>query len=123
MCIRDSKSSWENDASAEWQRYGMPILVGDETSDAAQLKATSPVNIAERIRQPLLMAYGGSDRRVPIRHGESFRDAVMPHNPDVEWIDYPEEGHGWALVKNRVDFWTRVESFLEKNIGKGAPSR
>lgn len=117
------KSSWENDASAEWQRYGMPILVGDETSDAAQLKATSPVNIAERIRQPLLMAYGGSDRRVPIRHGESFRDAVMPHNPDVEWIDYPEEGHGWALVKNRVDFWTRVESFLEKNIGKGAPSR
>ena len=111
-------SSWENDASAEWQRYGMPILVGDEVKDAAQLKATSPVNIAERITQPLLMAYGGSDRRVPIRHGISFRDAVKSHNPNVEWIEYSEEGHGWALVKNRVDFWTRVDSFLEKNIGK-----
>lgn len=28
------------------------------------------------------------------------------------------EGHGWALVPNRIDFWTRVEKFLERNIGK-----
>lgn len=107
-----------SDTSEEQQRYGMPILIGDQVKDAAQLRATSPLKNAVRIKQPLLLAYGGSDRRVPIVHGTKFRDAVKATNPNVEWIEYPEEGHGWALVKNRVDFWTRVEKFLDRNIGK-----
>jgi dipeptidyl aminopeptidase/acylaminoacyl peptidase len=113
------RSNWSNDASEEWQKYGMPMLVGDPVKDAEQIKNTSPVNVAAKIRQPLLMAYGGSDHRVPIEHGKSFRDAVRAHNDKVEWIEYPDEGHGWALVKNRVDFWTRVEKFLDANIGGG----
>jgi dienelactone hydrolase len=111
------KSSWSNDLSAQWQRFGMPVMVGDPVNDAAQIKATSPVTVADRITQPLLMAYGRADRRVPIEHGISFRDAVSAHNKKVEWIEYLEEGHGWALVKNRVDFWTHVEKFLDRNIG------
>jgi len=38
----------------------------------------------------------------------------------LEWIEYQEEGHGWSLPKNRIDFWRRVENFLDKHIGKGA---
>lgn len=107
-----------SDSSDEWKRYGMPTLIGDREKDAVQLKATSPLENAAHIKQPLLLAYGGSDRRVPIVHGIKFRDAVKATNPDVEWIEYPEEGHGWALVKTRVDFWTQVEKFLDRNIGK-----
>ena len=33
-------------------------------------------------------------------------------------VVYEEEGHGWYLPKNRIDFWSRVEQFLDKNIGK-----
>lgn len=110
--------SWKNDMSAEWRHFGMPVMVGDPIKDAEMIKANSPVNIPSRITQPLLMAYGGSDRRVPIEHGEKFRDAVKPFNKNVEWIEYPEEGHGWALLKNNVDFWTHVEKFLDANIGK-----
>ncbi len=112
------EESWSNDASADWQHFGMPIVIGDPVKDAAQIKATSPVTVANRITQPLLMAYGRADRRVPIEHGIIFRDAVSANNKNVEWIEYPEEGHGWALVKNRVDFWTHVEKFLDKNIGE-----
>jgi len=108
--------SWLSDMSEESQKYSMPVLVGDPVKDAKQLKETSPINIADQIKQPLLMAYGGSDRRVPIKHGESFRDAVTKTNKQVEWIQYVDEGHGWHLVKNRVDFWSRVEKFLEKNL-------
>lgn len=112
------ESSWGHDATTDIQQNWMPVTMGDPVKDAAQLKATSPVNISERIKQPLLMMYGASDYRVPIKHGRLFRDAVKPHNPNVEWIEYPEEGHGLLLVKNRVDFWTRAEAFLEKHIGK-----
>ncbi len=107
-----------SDLSAPWRNYGMPELVGDLVKDAAQLKATSPLEQAARIKRPLLLAYGGADRRVPLHHGEKFYKAVKQTNPDVEWVMYLEEGHGWALPKNQVDFWGRVEKFLDRHIGK-----
>lgn len=105
------------DTSDAQRRYGMPVLIGDRDRDAAQFRQTSPLTQAARIRQPLLLAYGGADRRVPIEHGISFRNAVQKTNSQVEWVEYTEEGHGWALLKNRVDFWGRVEKFLDRNIG------
>ncbi|AMO25178.1 hypothetical protein UC35_01070 [Ramlibacter tataouinensis] len=106
-----------SDFSEVYKTYGMPVLVGDPKEDTAQLEATSPIKQAAKIRKPLLLAHGGTDRRVPITHGIQFRDAVQKTNPDVEWIEYTDEGHGWALIKNRVDFWTRVEKFLARHIG------
>lgn len=108
---------FSSDLPPMWKKYGMPDLIGDPVKDAEQFKATSPLQQAARITQPLLLAYGGADLRVPIIHGTRFRDAVKATNQQVEWIEYEEEGHGWALPKNRIDFWTRVEKFLDKNIG------
>jgi dipeptidyl aminopeptidase/acylaminoacyl peptidase len=116
----DGHWSFLSDLSDQWKQYGMPDLVGDQVKDAAQLKATSPIQQAARIKAPLLLAYGGNDRRVPLYHGRKFLDAVKPHNPQVEWIEYQDEGHGWRLARNRIDFWSRVEKFLDKNIGSGA---
>ena len=113
--------SWRyaSDVPEEYKRYGMPELIGDPVKDAEQLKATSPLLQAARIRQPLLLAYGTADERVPMIHGTKFRDAVRAVNKDVEWIEYDDEGHGWSLPQNRIDFWTRVERFLDRNIGAG----
>lgn len=35
----------------------------------------------------------------------------------VEYVLYPDEGHGFARPPNRVDFNGRVELFLEKHLG------
>ena len=107
--------SW-SDSSEIWRTYGMPALIGDRQADAAQLAATSPLKQADRITQPLLMAYGGIDRRVPIEHGIQLRKALEKNNRNVEWIDYPGEGHGWMLPANDIDFWTHVEKFLDRNL-------
>ena len=115
------QDSWGtvNDATFEWRTYGMPKLVGDPVKDALQLKATSPLQQAARIKKPLLLAYGGADRRVPPIHGEKFYNAVKQGNSNVEWVLYQSEGHGWTLPETRIDFWTRVEKFLDRNIGTG----
>ena len=115
--LYDGHWNFASDMPDGWKQYGMPSLVGDQVKDAEQLKATSPLLRAAEIKQPLLLAYGGADRRVPLPHGTKFYDAVKQGNPNVEWIEYEEEGHGWALPKNRIDFWGRVEKFLDKNIG------
>jgi len=105
------------DADSPWVRYGMPRMIGDPSKDAAQLTATSPLKQAARIKQPVLMAYGEEDMRVPLPHGTKMRDALIAGgNKNVEWIQYAGEGHGWNLEKNNVDFWTRVERFLDKNL-------
>ncbi|MFL6657278.1 MAG: alpha/beta hydrolase family protein [Massilia sp.] len=114
----DTKWRFDSDLSEHWKTYGMPELVGDRVKDAAQLQATSPLAQAARFKQPLLLAYGGADRRVPAVHGEKFYKAVKASNPNVEWVMYPDEGHGWRLEKTRADFWTRVEKFLDKHIGQ-----
>jgi dipeptidyl aminopeptidase/acylaminoacyl peptidase len=110
----------KSDASEGYLRFGMPIMVGDRVKDAAQLKATSPIQQAARIHQPLLLAYGSEDKRVPIFHGKKFYSAVKRTNEHVEWVSYSGEGHGWSLPENRIDFWGRVEKFLDRNIGTGA---
>ena len=105
------------DPDSPWMRYGMPRMIGDPDKDAAQLAATSPLKQAARIKQPVLMAYGEEDYRVPLPHGVKMRDAlVSTGNKNVEWIQYAGEGHGWNLEKNQVDFWNRVERFLDKNL-------
>jgi dipeptidyl aminopeptidase/acylaminoacyl peptidase len=107
-----------SDTSDAAKQYGMPLLIGDPVTDAAQLKATSPTNVVARIHAPILMAYGGKDRRVPIEHGELFRDALKKQpGAKVEWVVYGKEGHGWRAVDTRIDFWNRVARFLDANIG------
>ncbi|MFG6485338.1 alpha/beta hydrolase family protein [Roseateles sp. BYS78W] len=91
-------------------------LIGDPERDAEQFKHTSPVVRAAEIKQPVLMGYGGLDQRVPLINGEKMRDALRSHNPNVEWVVYPDEGHGWQIEKNNLDFWGRVERFLAANL-------
>lgn len=110
-----------SDLSEDSKRHGWRTMLGDPVADKERFTATSPIAQAARIKRPLLLAYGGVDRRVPLDHGTRFRDAVSPHNKDVEWVVYGEEGHGWGDPKNTRDFWSRVEKFLARHLGASAP--
>lgn len=107
---------WTDFADSSWLDVGLPDLVGHPKRDAEQFARTSPVKLAGRIRQPVLLAYGGSDRRVPVINGERMRDALKGHNKQVEWVLYPDEGHGWRRMDNTLDFWGRVEKFLQQHL-------
>lgn len=110
--------SFDSDLNAGYKKYGAPVLIGDPVKDADQFNATSPIKQAARIKQPLLLGYGGLDVRVPLYHGRMFHDAVKAHNPNVEMHIYNDEAHSWVLPKTKVDFWSRAEKFLDQHIGK-----
>ncbi|MGV7210556.1 alpha/beta hydrolase family protein [Oxalobacteraceae bacterium A2-2] len=110
-----------SDAPEEYLNYGARTLIGDPERDAAQFRRTSPLLRAAEIRQPLLMAHGAEDRRVPLEHATRLRDAVKAANPAVTAIIYNNEGHGWRHDDNNIDFWTRVEAFLDRNLKPTAP--
>ena len=112
-------TAWFSDATAD-TRMTWSYVAGDPQKDAEQIRATSPLRQASRITQPVLLAYGGADRRVPITHGRRFLRQLEITNKDVEWVEYGEEGHGWRVVQNRIDFWQRVEALLSRTIGPGS---
>lgn len=115
-----SSISW-SDVSDEWKNYGMKRLVADPDKEAEQIRKTSPLARAGEIRMPLLMAYGAEDRRVPLKHGTDMK-AALRTDPPLEWVVYPDEGHGWFNLKTHEDFWGRVDRFLARHIGPAAPA-
>ena len=110
------EQSWRSDMSRETSQYTLPTLIGDLVKDTAMLKAATPVERAGEIKVPILMAFGDKDRRVPIEHGKQMRAAMQAAGQKPEYLVYADEGHGWLKVENRIDFWTHVEKFLDKNL-------
>lgn len=111
---------WWSDASDEYKRYGMPMMIGDQKADASLLAAASPLRRVAEIKVPVLLAHGGRDRRVPIEHSREFRDAAERAGVKVEWVEYADEGHGLYSPANRADYWKRVEAFLARHLGAPA---
>lgn len=109
-------SSWQSDTSDEAARYDLPTWIGDPERDAAMLAANAPVELAAKIKAPVLLAYGAMDRRVPLTHGERMRRALREAGNEPDWVLYPDEGHGWLLEANRIDHARRIERFLARHL-------
>jgi dipeptidyl aminopeptidase/acylaminoacyl peptidase len=90
-------------------------------SEAALRRAASPLHNAARIQQPVLLAYGKDDARVPFSDGRKFYEALSATNPNVEWREYTPSVEDWKTQGNRIDLWRSIEAFLAKNIGAATP--
>jgi dipeptidyl aminopeptidase/acylaminoacyl peptidase len=108
--------TWSDFAYSDYLKYAAREIMGDPDKDAAMLKEVSPLEHAASVKSPVLMIYGGSDRRVPVIHGEKMRDALLKNGASVEWITYGVEAHGFLLANNRYDLYYHVGQFLGKNL-------
>ena len=109
-------TSTTSDASEETLGYALRTLIGDPDADAEMFRHNSPLNRAAELKQPLLLAHGADDRRVPLEHATRFFGAVKDHNPQARLIVYDNEGHGWRGEATRLAFWKEVETFLDANL-------
>lgn len=105
--IRESKSG----------RSYLTTVIG---RDDADLDANSPDKLADRIDVPVLLVHGEDDQRAPFAQAKAMRAALEAAHKPYEWLSKPGEGHGFYDEKNNVEFYNRLQAFLEKNIGKGA---
>jgi dipeptidyl aminopeptidase/acylaminoacyl peptidase len=80
------------------------------------LEARSPVNFAQNIRVPVIMAYGQTDPRVTREHGDDMKSAMEKYNKEYEFIIESGEGHGFRKEENAIAFYTRVDEFLKKHV-------
>ena len=90
--------------------------VGDRERDRAQFDATSPAKNADRIKAAVMLTMGGQDKRVPLIHGTTMRDAMEKAGKPLDYKVYVDEGHGFNAQENVVDFYTRTERFFARYL-------
>ncbi len=107
---------WE---AARLHLYG---CIGDPRSEEgrAQLVERSPIHHAGKIRRPLLIGQGANDPRVLKQEADQMADAMRANGLPVNYVLFPDEGHGFSRPANDLAFKTVVEAFLAQHLGGSA---
>jgi len=105
---------WRASLANNWFPYVGDPSKPDERKD---MEARSPLFRVDRIRAPLLVGQGANDPRVTQKESDQIVAAIRARGGVVEYVVYPDEGHGFARPENRLDFYGRAESFLSRHLG------
>jgi dipeptidyl aminopeptidase/acylaminoacyl peptidase len=87
--------------------------MGDPATDGTRLRAISPLFHADGIRRPLLVLQGLNDPRVLPRESEEIVATVRANHVPVEYVTFPDEGHGFLRKDNRITASERMLQFLD----------
>lgn len=98
-------------------RNDMLLKIGDVDADVEFNKKISPLFHVDNIRAPLLIGQGANDPRVKQAEADQIAFCMQEKNIPVEYVLYPDEGHGFRRPENSVDFNGRAEVFLAKHLG------
>ena len=90
--------------------------MGDPAEDAERHKAISPLFHADKITKPLLVVQGANDPRVLQAESDELVDAVRKNGVPVEYVLFPDEGHGFRRRENRVTASEAYVKFLETHL-------
>jgi dipeptidyl aminopeptidase/acylaminoacyl peptidase len=89
----------------------------EDAADRAFFTQISPLSYANDIRSPLLVVHGANDPRVPVAEADQIVRAVRHRRGDVEYLRFPDEGHGIARLQNRITAYQRIARFLDRVLG------
>jgi len=104
----------------EAQRHALYAEMGDPVADRRMLEEVSPLLHADLIRKPLLVLQGANDPRVLKVESDEVVAAVKKNGVPVEYIVFPDEGHGFTKKKNQIEGYSAVLRFLDTHLkGKG----
>jgi len=93
-----------------WRRKHRAAEYGD---DPALLRSISPIHKADRIQTPLLVIQGDQDVRVPPYESEQIVETIRQKGGTVEYILFPQEGHGIQKIENRLIMERKICEFLQ----------
>ncbi len=111
--------TWMNTIPPYWKPFAAILRrrVGDPVTDEAFLQERSPLFHVDRIKVPLLIAQGRNDPRVKREESLQIRDALQQAGKRVEFVEFADEGHGFARPENRLRFYAMAERFLAAYLG------
>jgi dipeptidyl aminopeptidase/acylaminoacyl peptidase len=105
----------------EAQRLALYTEIGDPVKDKAMLTEVSPLFHADKIKRPLFVVQGANDPRVIQPESDDIVAAVKKNGVPVEYVVFPDEGHGFSKRKNQIGAYGKIREFLDRYL-KAAPA-
>jgi prolyl oligopeptidase len=90
--------------------------LGDPKTDGERLRRISPLFHAKNIKKPLLVVQGANDPRVLKVESDEMVQAVRDNGVPVEYIVFPDEGHGFRKKENRIKAVEAYQKFLDRYL-------
>lgn len=109
---------WESFRKALYDELGDP-----NTGDSVLLKATSPLYNYQKIDKPLIVFQGANDVRVLKVESDEIVEGVKKNGVPVEYIVFPDEGHGFVKKENLITTDKRTLEFLNKYLKPNQPKK
>ncbi|MBL7846432.1 MAG: S9 family peptidase [Cyclobacteriaceae bacterium] len=107
---------WESNRKALYTELGDPF-----TADSVALYAKSPLFHADKITKPFIVLQGSNDPRVLQVESDEIVAAAKKNGVPVEYVIFPDEGHGFVKKENNIKASEEVLKFLDKYL-KGTES-
>jgi dipeptidyl aminopeptidase/acylaminoacyl peptidase len=100
------------DRFGDWYttEMGTPQTHGDLFRDR------SPIHALDRVRAPLLVLQGENDTNVPRAESDLVVERLRARGAAVDYVLYPEEGHGFSRRASRLDAMRRSVAFFERTL-------
>ena len=100
----------------EAQRKALYTEMGDPVADEKMLFEVSPAFHGAKIRKPLIVLQGANDPRVLKAESDDIVAAVKKNGVPVEYVVFPDEGHGFTKKKNQIEGYSAVLKFLDTHL-------
>ncbi len=113
--LPNTPSWWED------LRRSLMSEMGDwrDPAQLQHLKDISPVLHARSIRRPLLVLQGANDPRVLPDESKSIVAEVKANGVPVQYVEFPDEGHGFRKKANQIVAYGAIAAFLDTYVGDG----
>ncbi len=98
-----------------WEAFKEALYdeMGDPATDGERHRAISPLFHAGKIKKPLLVVQGANDPRVLQVESDELVAAVRKNGAPVEYLLFPDEGHGFLKRENRISASEAYVKFLD----------
>lgn len=109
--------------SEPWMAAISTVEYGDPATQADMLRSLSPIHKVDRIKTPLMVLHGANDTNVPVIEAEQTVESLKKRNIPVEYILFPDEGHGWRKTPNRIKSTVSLVRFFSERLNAATSNR
>jgi len=109
--LRSIPAYWESGRKALYEEMGDPY-----SADSVRLKNISPLYNYKKINKPLIVFQGANDVRVLPVESDEIVEGVKKNGVPVEYVVFPDEGHGFVKKENQITAAKRTLEFLDKYL-------
>lgn len=101
-------------------REALYTEIGDPVKDSVALYNKSPLFHAKKITKPFIVLQGSNDPRVLQVESDEIVAAAKANAVPVEYVIFPDEGHGFLKKENNIKTSQAILKFLDIHL-KGLP--